>query len=143
VTVHLAGGKHQETINQADLKPGPLDLTGHKVSITQAGGKDHWDGTKVFAVTLQFQGDIANAVESVRFLDPKGNPIEANQSMSMTSMNIKQLEYHLDKQVPTATIELSLWDGLETVQVPLDLQASVGLSHDQELSRQASAPSHP
>lgn len=65
------------------------------------------------------------------FTDDKGKPIKSSASSSGTMRlgNMVKLNksYRLAQKVETATVEVTYWTDMKTVQIPFDLTAGVGL----------------
>jgi hypothetical protein len=73
---------------------------------------------------------------AIRFLDEQGKTVESSRSgfgrWSLNDATEYHVDYTLDKKLDKATIEVTAWIDMKTVEVPLDLAISVGLSSASE-----------
>lgn len=126
-------GTQKKTVSQKGvaLKKGTkLDAGPVAITIKEAG-KPQW-GDEPLEVTFEM-GKGGEAVAAVRFLDDQGKEIKSGESSSgsMTSNGAVvgvEKSYRLAKQVAVATVEITYWTDMKSVQVPFDLAVSVGLS---------------
>ncbi len=125
LVVNIAGNTKTQTLKQVALKPGKLDLPDHKIEISEAGLTEG-DEQKL---TLEFKTDkaTANQIASVRFLDDTGQPIKSQRLNTFSFMDTVQISYQIEKPIDTATLEFTFYDQLERVEVPVDMQVSLGL----------------
>ncbi|MHC4251964.1 MAG: hypothetical protein ACYS9X_22830 [Planctomycetota bacterium] len=107
----------------AKVTAGPVPFTVSEV------GKPKW-GTEPLQVTLHADRDIS-AVAKVRFLDAGGKEIETSDggTSRMGGMGKVSVEkaFRLARKVDSATIEITYWADMKTLEVPFDLKVSMGL----------------
>lgn len=126
-------GTQKNTVSQKGvaLKKGTkLDAGPVAITIKEAG-KPQW-GDEPLEVTFEM-GKGGEAVAAVRFLDDQGKEIKSGESSSgsMTSDGAVvgvEKSYRLAKQVAVATVEITYWTDMKSVQIPFDLAVSMGLS---------------
>jgi hypothetical protein len=126
--VVVAAGKEPVEIKGAPLAKGPVPVPGHKVHIDSVEESQNFEGKSVFKVSLRVEGETANRFESAEFLDAAGKSLGAQKRGSMGGMGTYIYEYELPKKADTATIRISLWKDLKTLDVPLDVTASLGVA---------------
>lgn len=126
IVMQLAVGTSKITVPHAELVSGAMDVPGYTVAIEQVG-EVNWGNGPQRSVTFKVTGDKAEQLAAVRFLNADGSEIQSQRTMRMRMFGHVQVTYVLDKMVDAATIELSFWDGLESVEVPLDMQITLGI----------------
>jgi len=94
-------------------------------------GKPKWGGNKAkLAVTLKATQDLSQ-IAAIRFLDAEGNEIKAQPAgttkMSSFGRTTIQQNYRLEEEVKTATVAIDYWEDLEIVNLPFEVQATLGL----------------
>ena len=77
-------------------------------------------------VSVRLVGSNTNTVKKLRFLDAAGTELESDTNGSMTSSNESEYSYTLKAKATSATIEIELWQNLQTTKVPFTLTAGVG-----------------
>jgi hypothetical protein len=65
-------------------------------------------------------------MKRLRFLDAAGTEIESDANGSMTSPGEAEYSYTLKAKATTATIDVELWQNLQTTPVPFTITATVG-----------------
>ncbi|MHC5053423.1 MAG: hypothetical protein ACYTKD_01760 [Planctomycetota bacterium] len=107
----------------AKITAGPVPFTISEV------GKPQW-GAEPLEVTLHAERDIS-AIAKVRFLDAAGKEIETEDGgtsrMGMMGKVSVEKAFRLARKVDRATIEITYWDDMKTLEVPFDLKVSMGL----------------
>jgi hypothetical protein len=78
------------------------------------------------AITVKMTGAGVGAMKRLRFLDAAGTEIESDANGSMTSPGEAEYSYTLKAKATTATIDVELWQNLQTTPVPFTITATVG-----------------
>lgn len=80
--------------------------------------------------SVTFKGPIPvfSAIKGIKFLDAKGQPIEAHASSSGRMNEVQMASYQLTTTAKVVTLEIDLWQGLKPVVVPFNVKAGLGLS---------------
>lgn len=102
---------------------GPLNFTIKKV------GAPEW-GDAALSVQLEAQQDL-KAIKALRFIGPDGKPIKADRSGSMSyrwgdKLTVQQ-DFNLETKIEEATIEIDVWEDMQQIKVPFEINSSVGL----------------
>jgi len=126
----LSIGKDQDVVTQEKVEA-RKDVTFKAGSaafkITEAGKNDFGDDP--MKISLESKDGLK--IAAIRFLDPAGKEIESRLgsrgSMSFGGDATYSWDYTLKRSVPSLTVEVTLWKKVETVQVPLKLNVSLGL----------------
>lgn len=107
------------------IQAGPIAFTIKEV------GKPGW-GDEPVQITLEAKQEV-DSLFSVRFLDDAGREIKSaaasSSRMKMFNSVVVEKSYRLAEKVDSLTIELTYWMDMQTVELPLDLSASVGLNN--------------
>ncbi len=84
-------------------------------------------------LVLQISRELKDNMQEIRFFAPDGNPLECWGQGSFSFGNAAQMEYNLDtKTIPEyLNLEIDIWQKLETVNVPFDIQTEMGFVHSQ------------
>ena len=125
LVARVASGSKKHTLDSTALEAGQLDVPGHQLQITEVG-PSQWGNSKV-SVSIKTSSDTAEQLAGVRFLDDNGEPIKSRRLSRMTMMNTATLEYGLQQEVDAATIEFTFHDQMREVEVPIEMQVSLGL----------------
>ncbi|NIA07274.1 MAG: hypothetical protein GWP14_06515 [Actinobacteria bacterium] len=127
IALTCGSGEKTERVENVSLKPditlnvGPMAIKIAKV------GKPDWGNAKL-NIQLSTKQNLAN-IKTVEFFDTDGQEIKSRQTGSMSSNNVVFMKsYNLDKKVDTATISVTYFEKVESVTVPIDIRASVGLT---------------
>jgi hypothetical protein len=80
--------------------------------------------------SVTFKGPLAvfAAIRDMKFLDAKGQPIEASSGGSGRMNDVAMASYRLTTAAKAVTLEIDQWQGMKQVVVPFDLKAGLGLS---------------
>jgi hypothetical protein len=80
--------------------------------------------------SVTFKGPLAvfAAIRGMKFLDAKGQPIEASSGGSGRMNDVAMASYRLTTAAKTVTVEIDQWQGMKPVVVPFDVTAGLGLS---------------
>lgn len=81
------------------------------------------------ALVLQIKRKIMNNLKDIRFYTRKGGLVDIGSRGSFTFGNVSQMHYNLDiKSIPeTLTVEMDLWQELETLDLSFDIESGLGL----------------
>lgn len=77
-------------------------------------------------LSVRLTGSGTNTVKRLRFLDAAGTELESDTNGSMTSSDESEYAYTLKAKATVATIEVELWQNLQTTMVPFAFAAGVG-----------------
>ena len=77
---------------------------------------------------LQINRKFVDNMKDIRFFTKGGDPLEIWGRGSFTFGNVSQVEYNVDtKSTPeTLKIEIDLWQELETLDIPFQIESGVG-----------------
>ena len=125
LAINVAAGTKTETAEHANLQAGALNIPGHNIKISQTG-EAQW-GNGEMSVTFSMSTDSADAIADIRFIDDAGNDITDQRYSTMTMMNTAEIEYGIKKKVDRATIQFIFHDQMEKLEVPVNLDVSLGL----------------
>ncbi len=84
-------------------------------------------------LVLQISRVLKDNMQDIRFYTPDGNPLECWGQGSFSFGNAAQMEYNLDtKTIPEyLNLEIVIWQELETVNVPFDIETEMGFVNSQ------------
>lgn len=77
-------------------------------------------------LAIKLVGSNTNTIKRLRFLDAAGTELESDTNGSMTSSDESEYSYTLKAKATTATVEIEVWQNLQTTKVPFTLTAGVG-----------------
>jgi len=77
-------------------------------------------------LAIKLVGSNTNTIKRLRFLDAAGTELESDTNGSMTSSDESEYSYTLKAKATTATVEIEIWQNLQTTKVPFTLTAGVG-----------------
>lgn len=94
---------------------------------TLAASVSEFEATDTGAtLAIKLVGSNTNTIKRLRFLDAAGTELESDTNGSMTSSDESEYSYTLKAKATTATVEIEIWQGLQTTKVPFTLTAGVG-----------------
>jgi hypothetical protein len=94
---------------------------------TMAASVSEFEATDTGAtLAIKLVGSNTNTIKRLRFLDAAGTELESDTNGSMTSSDESEYSYTLKAKATTATVEIEVWQNLQTTKVPFTLTASVG-----------------
>ncbi len=94
---------------------------------TLAASVSEFEATDTGAtLAIKLVGSNTNTIKRLRFLDAAGTELESDTNGSMTSSDESEYSYTLKAKATTATVEIEVWQNLQTTKVPFTLTASVG-----------------
>lgn len=105
-------------LNDATFKLGAGNIT---VTDVEASGEQT-------SVTFRGPLPVFAAIRGMKFLDAKGQPIEASSGGSGRMNDVAMSSYRLTTAAKTVTLEIDQWQGLKPMVVPFDLKAGLSLS---------------
>jgi hypothetical protein len=80
------------------------------------------------SVTFKGSLQVFAAIRGMKFLDAKGQPIEASSAGSGRMNDVAMASYRLSTAAKAVTIEIDQWEGVKPVVVPFDVKAGLSLS---------------
>jgi hypothetical protein len=105
-----------------------FEISGIKFEITRIG-KPIW-GDGVVSVTFSSNSDISK-IASIQFFDPNGEIIKSSSEGSgiqtHDNKKIYEIAYNLQKQPDALNLSIICWEDMQTVKIPFNINASVGL----------------
>ena len=111
--------------NVALVKDAPITIAGHAAKLDLV--EDEGDQMAVAISSNQPFG----AASAVRFLGADGHEIKSrissHGSYGANGMMTYSISFMLDEKVRQADIECTYWDKTETINVPIDLELSIGI----------------
>lgn len=121
VAMQVATGTETETV------PKLVAAVGEKVE-TRRGLLEvvAVDTEDAMILTLQATTEIRDSIRDLRFFDGD-EEIELNGQGSMSMGGSVQLEYYLGRAADELRLELDWWTGLESVEMPFEVEAGLGL----------------
>ena len=130
-SVSLQCGADPKTVKTPDLalaKGTTLKLGDVPVSISEIGSDSMGDDNKM-QVTFHATHALT-AVKTIRFLKSDGSEIKSrysgSSSMSFGGAGSFDSTYNLAEKVDKATVEVTWWGSLQTVELPLNLDVGLG-----------------
>ena len=94
---------------------------------TLAASVSEFEATDTGAtLAIKLVGSNTNTIKRLRFLDAAGTELESDTNGSMTSSDESEYSYTLKAKATTATVEIEVWQNLQTTKVPFTLTAGVG-----------------
>ena len=127
----LSIGKETKTIENKDavlmidtkIKTGVTEMEINSV------GKPSW-GDMALSITFKGKGDLS-AIKEVKFYDEAGTEIESKKgstsSWGFGGPKTFSVEYQIKKKVGKATIKVTYWSDLKSVEVPLNIKVGIGV----------------
>jgi len=123
--VMVAAGKKTAKAEGVATQPGKVELGGHDVEVMGVGPSD-WEEGK-FKLELKMQTDLLDAIAAWKITAPDGTELSDGPNSTMTMNTTAQLELTLEKKPDTFNIELELYDGLDTIQIPVSIEVGLGM----------------
>ncbi len=123
--VTVALGKANVKAQGVATEPGKIQLGGHDVEVIGVSPSD-WEEGK-FKLELKMQTDLLDAISTWKITAPDGTELSDGPNSTMTMNTTAQLELTLEKKPDTINIELELYDGLETIEVPVAVEVGLGI----------------
>ena len=124
INMRVATSESTVKINKLKLEVGTKVNAGEEIIqvMKVEGGNDG------LTLVLQIDRKFADNMKDIRFYTSEGNPVEVWGRGSFTFGNASQLEYNLDTKStpPTLTVEIDIWQGLEILNLPFDIESGVG-----------------
>ena len=80
------------------------------------------------SVTFKGPLPVFAAIRGMKFLDAKGQPIEASSAGSGRMNDVAMSSYRLTTAAKAVTLEIDQWQGMKPVVVPFDVKAGLGLA---------------
>jgi hypothetical protein len=79
---------------------------------------------------VTFRGPLAvfAGIRDMKFLDAKGQPIEASSAGSGRMNDVAMSSYRLSTADKVVTVEIDQWQGVKPLVVPFEVKAGLGLS---------------
>jgi hypothetical protein len=124
INMRVATSESTEKINNLKLEVGTKVNAGEEiVQVMKVEG-----GNDGLTLVLQLDRKFADNMKDIHFYTAEGNPIEVWGRGSFTFGNASQLEYNLDtKSTPaTLTVEIDIWQELEILNLPFEIESGVG-----------------
>ncbi len=128
--LHVTTAKQTESVEAESvaIQQG-TQFTAGDLELTIARIDDATWGDAEMSVRLRYTGS-PHAIADIRFLDADGEQIEATQTGSghgaMDGETQVMIDFDLKRKVPEATIEVDLWQDVQSREVPFEI--STGLS---------------
>jgi hypothetical protein len=79
------------------------------------------------SVTFGLTRTLLKTIRDVKFLDAKGEAIEARRTGSGYFNESAELNYEVKTKDKVVTVEFHLWQNIRTVKVPFNVKAGLGL----------------
>jgi hypothetical protein len=131
--IHIEGHVTLDVSNQTEEhKSGVIDLSNTTnfdigpISIAiEESGKPKW-GNKPFFLKLRV-GTSVEKIAKFRFLNLEGVEVDAHRNSTNHLGDEYLASYQLDQKLDQFQIEIELWKNIQKVEIPFNLNASVGL----------------
>ncbi|MEZ6194090.1 MAG: hypothetical protein R3C45_22820 [Phycisphaerales bacterium] len=126
-TLHIMVAAGMKTVKAEGVAaaPGNVQLGDANMQIAEYGPSD-WEEGK-FKLTIKLDTQLLDAISSWKVTAPDGTELSDGPNSTMTMMNNAEVELTLEKKTDTINIELELFDGLDTIQVPVKAQVGLGI----------------
>lgn len=125
LAITIAAGKTTASAQGVATKPGKVQLGDHTIEITGIGPSD-WEEGK-FNLKLKMNTQLLDAISAWKITAPDGTELSDGPNSTMTMNQTAQLELTLEQNPGTINIDLELYDGLETIQVPVVTEVGLGI----------------
>lgn len=125
LSVMVAAGMKTVKAEGVATQPGKVQLDGHTMEIAGFGPSD-WEAGK-FKLTIKLETKLLDAISSWKVTAPDGTELSDGPNSTMTMTNNAEVELTLQQKTDTINIELELYDGLDTVRVPVKAQVGLGI----------------
>jgi ABC-type oligopeptide transport system substrate-binding subunit len=120
----------------------PRVVTGTRAPL--AASVSEFDATDTGAtLAIKLVGSNTNTIKRLRFLDAAGTELESDTNGSMTSSDESEYSYTLKAKATTATVEIEIWQNLQTAQVPFTLTAALDAAVKAEDARASAGTATP
>jgi len=119
-------GSHREDVASETValrEGGKLAVGGYELTIREVGPSQWGEG---HALTLESRTELA-AIDAWTLVLPDGRELEASPSMSMSGMGSWQQTLELEESVERASLRITRWADLRTIEVPFEVSAGLGL----------------
>ncbi|MEZ6191126.1 MAG: hypothetical protein R3C45_07510 [Phycisphaerales bacterium] len=123
--IMVAAGMKTVKAEGVAAAPGNVQLGDANMQIAEYGPSD-WEEGK-FKLTIKLDTQLLDAISSWKVTAPDGTELSDGPNSTMTMMNNAEVELTLEKKTDTINIELELFDGLDTIQVPVKAQVGLGI----------------
>ena len=126
-TLHIivAAGKANVKAQGVATQPGTVQLGEHTVVVVGVSPSD-WEEGK-FKLDLTMKTDLLDAISTWKITAPDGTELSDGPNSTMTMNTTAQLEFTIDQKPDTFNIELELYDGLKTIEVPVAVEVGLGI----------------
>lgn len=125
LSVMVAAGKKTVKAEAVATAPGKVQLGDASMQIAEYGPSD-WEEGK-FKLKIKLATKLLDAISSWKVTAPDGTELSDGPNSTMTMMNNAEVELTLEQKTDTINIELELFDGLDTIQVPVKAQVGLGI----------------
>ncbi len=126
IVLTCGSGQKTARVENVALKPETTFNVGSMTIRIVKVGKPDWGDAKL-NVEFSTKQNLAN-IKSLDFLGPDGQKIKTHgSSSSRMGSRIFRKSYNLDKKVDTVTLVVTYFDKVESVVVPIDIRAGIGL----------------
>lgn len=125
LSVMVAAGMKTVKAEGVATAPGKVQLGDASMQIADFGPSD-WEEGK-FKLTIKLETKLLDAISSWKVTAPDGTELSDGPNSTMTMMNNAEVELTLEQKTDTINIELELYDGLDTVRVPVKAQVGLGI----------------
>jgi hypothetical protein len=102
------------------ITAGPFSCTIAEIEASEVGDFK-------FQVTLRSSQSFKGNVKDLSFVDPDGKPLKSQLFSDGSGSKIFTRTYGLDRQVDKVTVKVVYFDKVESIHVPVELSAGVGL----------------
>lgn len=125
LSVNIASGTAVQTTNRVQLKRGAVVSEPDEITIGEIETPD-W-GDMAMLIELNMPGKTLRRLARVTFRDDEGKDMVASQLFRIFMMDFAQVQYALEQKVDAASLELIFHEQVQQIQVPVDLEVTLGL----------------
>jgi len=131
IAIRTASGEATERSGEISVKEGEELSIGEISFVLGDFGKPQWSQKGYpFSLALKAKQELGS-IREVRFLDKEGDPIAhengSRNSMRMVNSVSEEWYFNFPEKPESFVVELVLFTGQETIEVPFDVTASISL----------------
>lgn len=125
LSVLVAQGRKTVSAQGITPTPGQVQLGDNTLEITGYGPSDWEEGKS--KLSLRLGKPLFDAIATWKITGPDSVELSNGPYSIMTSMDVAEVELTLEKATDTINIELELFDGLKTIEIPVTTEVGLGI----------------
>ncbi len=124
LTVMVSTGKINVNAANVATEPGQIMLGEHSVQLVSFGPSDWGQGQ--FKLVMKMDNSFFESIASWDFTSPDGTKLSGKPFSSQRSESSAQVEFAFAQDVGQFNIQLEVYDGLQQIDIPVDVEIGLG-----------------